>query len=110
MDNQLLEILEKFFKENHSGKKKFSNGKIVTVKRSACTENTKYFLWDIKCSISDENMEMLNNELDDTEKNDENIYITSVLKKYDKDNSIVSVRVKILNETTGETTYKIYTI
>ena len=73
-------------------------------------EGSKDLLEDIKGSISDENMEMLNNEIEDTEKDGGNICVTSVLKKYDKDNNIVSVRVGIIDETTGEKTYKVYTI
>lgn len=53
-------------------------------------------------------MESLNDEIADMEEDGCEVSVTSVLKKYDKDGNLVSVRVGIRNETTGEKSYKTY--
>ena len=71
-------------------------------------EGSKNLLEDVEDSISDEDMESLNDEIADMEEDGCEVSVTSVLKKYDKDGNLVSVRVGIRNETTGEKSYKTY--
>ena len=53
-------------------------------------------------------MDSLKNEIEDMEEDGCEVSVTSVLKKYDKDGNLVSIRVGIRNETTGEKSYKTY--
>lgn len=71
-------------------------------------EDSKDLLEDVKASISDEDMDNLKNEIEDTEKDGCKVSVTSVLKKFDKDGNLVSVCVGIRNETLGEKSYKTY--
>lgn len=71
-------------------------------------EGSKDLLEDIEDSISDEDMESLNDEIADMEEDGCQVSVTSVLKKYDKDGNLVSVTVGVRNETTGEKSYKTY--
>lgn len=71
-------------------------------------EDSKDLLEDVEGSISDEDMDNLKNEIADMEEDRCKVSVTSVLKKYDKDGNLVSVRVGIRSETTGEKTYKTY--
>lgn len=71
-------------------------------------EGSKDLLDDVKENISDEDMSNLNDEIADMEEDGCEVSVTSVLNKYDKDGNLVSVRVGVRNETTGEKTYHTY--
>lgn len=71
-------------------------------------EGSKDLLESVEGSISDEDMENLNAEIADMEEDGCDVSVTSVLKECDKDGNLVSVRVGIRNETTGEKSYKTY--
>ncbi len=73
-------------------------------------EGSKDLLEDVEGDISDEDMESLKDEIADMEDDGCDVSVTSVLKKYDKDGNLVSVRVGIRNETTGEKTYRTYKV
>lgn len=71
-------------------------------------EGSKDLLEGVEENISDEDMESLKNEIADMKEDGCDVSVTSVLKKYDKDGNLNSVRVGIRNETIGEKTYRTY--
>lgn len=71
-------------------------------------EGSKELVEDVEGSISDEDMKSLKDEIADTEEDGCDVSVTSVYKKYDEDDNLVSVRVGVRNETTGEKSYKTY--
>lgn len=73
-------------------------------------EGSKDLLEDLEGNISKEDMESLKTEIADMEEEGDNVSVTSVLKKYDKDGNLISVRVGIRNETTGEKTYRTFNV
>ena len=71
-------------------------------------EGSKDLLEDVEGDISDEDMDSLNDEIADMEEDGCDVSVTSVLKKYDAEGNLVSVRVGIRNETTGEKSYRTF--
>lgn len=71
-------------------------------------KGSKDLLSDIKGSISDEDMERISDEILDMEEDGCEVTVTSVLKRYDSDDKLISVCVGIRNESTGEKTYQTY--
>ena len=63
---------------------------------------------DIKDTISDEDYQVLEDEITDMQADGQEVSITSIVKEYDSDGNIRKVTVGIRNETTGDKEYKSY--
>lgn len=73
-------------------------------------EGSQDLLEDLEGDISEEDLDNLKDEIADMGEDGYDVSVTSVLKKYDKDGNLVSVRVCVTNETTGEKSYKTYKV
>lgn len=71
-------------------------------------EGSKELVEDVEGSISDEDIKSLKDEIADMKEDGCDVSVTSVYKKYDEDDNLVSVRVGVRNETTGEKSYKTF--
>ena len=71
-------------------------------------ENSKDLLDVLSQKISDEDHDRLKEQIEDMEEDGDSVTITSVKTEYDEDGNPVQVTVGILNETTGEKTYRTY--
>lgn len=71
-------------------------------------ENSKDLLNVLQQKISDEDYDRLKEQIEDTEEDGDPVTITSVKTEYDEDGNPVQVTVGILNEATGEKTYRTY--
>lgn len=72
-------------------------------------ENSTELLSSLDGLINDEDYQDLKNEIDDMENDGNNASITSVKVEYDEDGNVVKVTVCVLDETTGEKDYRVFT-
>lgn len=73
-------------------------------------EGSQDLLENVEGDISEEDLDNLKDEIADMEEDGCEVSVTSVFKKYDKDENLVSVRVCVTNETIGEKSYKMYKV
>lgn len=73
-------------------------------------EGSKKLLEGVDGNISVIDLENLKDEIKDMEEDGYTVSVTSVLKKYNYEGNIESVRIGVRNETTGEKSYKTYIV
>lgn len=71
-------------------------------------KGSKDLLEDIEESISNEDINILKDEIRDMEEDGQEVSVTSILGKYGKDGNLVSTHIGIRNENTGEKIYRTY--
>ena len=88
--------------------KTYTDGEKTVKAKYDNRESSEELLKDAKESISTEDYDNLNNEISDMKDDGNKVSITSVVKEYDSNGNLSSTQVGVLNETTGEKTYKYY--